>query len=132
MRPNTPSSDRHWDGSLRTAHPSRPLRVSATSASRLLRAGHSGCCRQCGNRIDVYQRADQRPIALHPTELAADQVPDTYRWHLSGGIALPHGDGSAWCRIPHILLCPRRTPATTQTSPRLQAVAATSPSAPAA
>ncbi|MFI6340815.1 DUF6083 domain-containing protein [Streptomyces sp. NPDC050535] len=109
MRP-TPAAC-HWDGSPRTARPRRPLRVTATSPSRLLRHGQSGRCRQCGNRIDFYQRADQRPIALHPAELATTQVPAACRWHLNCGIAHPHGDGSDWCRIPHTLLCPHRTPA---------------------
>ncbi|WP_242339645.1 transposase family protein [Streptomyces formicae] len=31
------------------------------------------------------------------------------RWHLSCGIAHPHGDGSTWCRIPHAVLCPARS-----------------------
>jgi hypothetical protein len=84
--------------------------VAATSPSRLLRAGQSSRCRRCGNRIDVYQRTDQRPIALHPAEVTTAQVPDSCRWHLSGGIAHPHGDGSAWCRIPHAVLCPGSTP----------------------
>ncbi|WP_405996677.1 DUF6083 domain-containing protein [Streptomyces sp. NBC_00829] len=121
MHPNTASASCHWDGSPRTARPRRPLRVSATSPSRLLRTGQSGRCRQCGHRIDRYQRADQRPVALHPTELDASQIPAFYRWHLSGGIAYPHGDGSAWCRIPHLALCPGRTP-TAQTGPYIEAL----------
>ncbi|WSQ15134.1 DUF6083 domain-containing protein [Streptomyces sp. NBC_01231] len=111
----------HWDGSPRTAHPHRPLRVSATSPSRLLRAGQGGHCRRCGNRIDAYQRTNQQPIALHPAELATVHVPEACRWHLSAGIAHPHGDGSAWCRIPHHLLCPRRTP-TLRLGPHLEAM----------
>ncbi|MGW9031155.1 DUF6083 domain-containing protein [Streptomyces sp. NPDC055722] len=110
MCPNPDSTGCHWDGSPRhTRHP-RPLRVVGTSPSRLLRAGQCGRCRRCGNRIDVYQRADQRPIALHPAEVVTAEVPDCCRWHLSGGIAHPHGDGSAWCRIPHAVLCPGSTP----------------------
>jgi uncharacterized protein DUF6083 len=110
MCPNPASTGCHWDGGPRhTRHP-RPLRVATTSPSRLLRAGQSGRCRRCGNRIDIYQRADQRPIALHPAEVTAAQVPDSCRWHLSGGIAHPHGDGSSWCRIPHAMLCPGNTP----------------------
>ncbi|MEU2915721.1 DUF6083 domain-containing protein [Streptomyces massasporeus] len=108
---STPASaGRYWDGSARIIRHPRPLRVAATSPSRLLRAGQTGRCRQCGNRIDLYQRADQRPIALHPAELAAADVPEPCRWHLSSGIAHPHGDGSAWCRLPHAVLCPARTP----------------------
>ncbi|NGO43064.1 DUF6083 domain-containing protein [Streptomyces ureilyticus] len=110
MCPNSASAPCHWDGSSRATRPRRPLRVAATSPSRLLRTGQSSRCRACGNHIDFYQRADQRPIALHPAELAAAHVPASCRWHLSSGIAHPHGDGSAWCRIPHAVLCPSRTP----------------------
>ncbi|MFJ8510199.1 DUF6083 domain-containing protein [Streptomyces avermitilis] len=106
MRPNPAPAACHWDGSPRTIRPRRSLRVAATSPSRLLRAGQSGRCRWCGNRIDWYQRGDQRPIALHPAELATAQVPASCRWHVSRGIAHPHGDGTAWCRIPHAVLCP--------------------------
>ncbi|MEU8992848.1 DUF6083 domain-containing protein [Streptomyces sp. NPDC048558] len=95
--------------------------MAGTSPSRLLRAGQSSRCRQCGNPIDLYQRADQRPIALHPTELTTTHVPEPCRWHLSSGIAYPHGDGSPWCRIPHAVLCPRRTPLC-RTGPYLEAL----------
>ncbi|MEU5335657.1 DUF6083 domain-containing protein [Streptomyces asoensis] len=101
---------RHWDGSARTTHPRRPLQVSTTSPSRLLRTGQNGHCRRCGNRVDIYQRPDHRPVALHPAELATDHVPEDCRWHLSGGIAHPHTDSSTWCRIPHHVICPRHTP----------------------
>ncbi|MGW4167281.1 DUF6083 domain-containing protein [Streptomyces chartreusis] len=107
---------RHWDGSPRITRRLRPLRPAG-----LLRAGQSSRCRRCGNRIDFYQRADQRPIALHPTELAAVHVPEPCRWHLASGIAYPHDDGSPWCRIPHAVLCPRRTPLC-RTSPCLEAL----------
>ncbi|MEU0785378.1 DUF6083 domain-containing protein [Streptomyces sp. NPDC006173] len=110
MHPNTDSPQRHWDGSPRTACPRRSQRVTTTSPSRLLRTGRGDRCRRCGHRIDWYQRADQRLIALHPTELDASRIPSPARWHLSSGIAHPHGDGSAWCRIPHLALCPARTP----------------------
>ncbi|MFI5680056.1 DUF6083 domain-containing protein [Streptomyces cellulosae] len=121
MCPTPTPAGRHWDGSPRTARRPRPLRVAGTSPSRLLRTGQSRLCRQCGNRIDLYQRTDQRPIALHPAELTAADVPESCRWHLSGGIAHPHGDGSNWCRIPHALLCPRRTP-TCHIAPGLEAI----------
>ncbi|MET9046041.1 DUF6083 domain-containing protein [Streptomyces sp. NPDC004362] len=111
MCPNPASSGCYWDGSPRHPRHSRPLRVAPTSPSRLLRAGQSGRCRRCGNRIDFFQRADQRPIALHPAEMVTAHVPDSCRWHLSGGIAYPHGDGSAWCRIPHAVLCSGSAPA---------------------
>ncbi|NEB04230.1 DUF6083 domain-containing protein [Streptomyces sp. SID13726] len=121
MRPHPTPAARHRHGSPRTAPLCRPLRMAATSPSRLLRTGHSGRCRWCGNRINWHQRADQRPIELHPTELTAADVPASCRWHLSSGIAHPHGDGSAWCRVPHSVLCPRHTP-TAPTSPHIEAV----------
>ncbi|MEU0804205.1 DUF6083 domain-containing protein [Streptomyces sp. NPDC005970] len=121
MRPRPAPAARHWDGSPRTVHLCRPLRVAATSPSRLLRTGQSGYCRWCGNRINWHQRADQRPIDLHPTELTTAHVPASCRWHLSSGIAHPHGDGSDWCRIPHTVLCPRHTP-TAPTGPHIEAV----------
>ncbi|MFF8433580.1 DUF6083 domain-containing protein [Streptomyces bacillaris] len=109
MCPNTASTGRHWDGSPRTTRAPRPLRVADTSPSRLLRCGLSARCRLCGNRVDLYQRTDRRPIALHPAELAVAHIPAPCRWHLSCGIAHPYGDGSDWCRIPHDVLCPHRT-----------------------
>ncbi|MFF3910502.1 DUF6083 domain-containing protein [Streptomyces sp. NPDC001848] len=110
MCPNTSQAGCHWDGSPRHRRHPRPLRVAATSPSRLLRAGQRSRCRHCGNLTDLYQRADQRPIALHPAELPAAHVPAACRWHLSSGSAHPHGDGSPWCRIPHTVLCPGSTP----------------------
>ncbi|NEA89447.1 hypothetical protein G3I38_21110 [Streptomyces sp. SID7958] len=118
MRPNS-TSGRHWDGSPRPRQPRRSLQVAAHSPSRLLRAGQSGRCRSCGNRIDWYQRTDHRPIALHPAEVATADVPEACRWHLSGGIAHPHDDGSGWCRLPHAALCPRPTTHPRATDPRL-------------
>ncbi|MFI5877572.1 DUF6083 domain-containing protein [Streptomyces sp. NPDC051445] len=109
MRP-TPLPGCRRDGSPRVAHRPRPVRVASSSPSRPLRTGHSTRCRHCGHRIDLYQRSDRGPIALHPAELAVAHVPEACRWHLSGGLAHPHGDGSAWCRIPHAVLCPARTP----------------------
>ncbi|MFF0017997.1 DUF6083 domain-containing protein [Streptomyces sp. NPDC005374] len=111
MCPTPSSPGCHWDGSPRISHRPRPLRVAPTSPGRLLRAGGRGRCRRCSHRLDLYQSTDQRTVALHPAELAAAHVPASCRWHLSGGIAHPHGDGSAWCRIPHAVLCPARTPA---------------------
>ncbi|MFF7975904.1 DUF6083 domain-containing protein [Streptomyces sp. NPDC007905] len=110
MHPTPSSTGRYWDGSPRSSRHPRPLRVAPTSPSRLLRAGHSSRCHRCGHRIDLYQRADHRTVALHPGELAVTHIPETCRWHLSGGIAYPHGDGSAWCRIPHAVLCPAQPP----------------------
>lgn len=111
MCPTPAPAGRHWDGSPRAPRHPRPLRVTTTSPSRLLRAGQTGGCRHCGSRIDLYPRPDQRPIALHPAELAVTDVPESCRWHLSGGIAYPHGDSSAWCRIP-----------TCRPGPRLEAI----------
>ncbi|MFJ3941777.1 DUF6083 domain-containing protein [Streptomyces parvus] len=121
MRPTPSSVGRHWDGSPRISRHPRSLRVAATSPSRLLRAGHTSRCRRCGHRTDIYPRTDQRPITLHPAELATTHVPASCRWHLSSGIAHPHGDGSAWCRVPHAVVCPART-STCPASPHLEAV----------
>ena len=98
-------------------------RSSSNRAPRLLHCGQSARCRLCGNRIDVYPRSDLRPVALHPDELTCVQIPEPYRWHLSCGIAHPHADSSAWCRIPHTVLCPSRpAPATTPLTPHVEAV----------
>ncbi|MER6385431.1 DUF6083 domain-containing protein [Streptomyces sp. NPDC001250] len=118
MRPHPAHADRYWDGSPRTIPPRRFLQISANSPSRLLRAGQTGRCRHCGNRIDWYQRHDDRPIALHPTELLTTDVPEACRWHLSSGIAHPHDDDTGWCRIPHAALCPGSARPRTR-SPRL-------------
>lgn len=118
MHPHPPATARHWDGSPLAPRRHRPLRVSATSPSRLLRTGQHSRCRTCGNRIEWYQRDNHRPIALHPAEFATTEVPAPCRWHLSCGIAHRHGDHSAWCRIPHAVLCPHRT-ITTRLTPRL-------------
>ncbi|MGW1878762.1 DUF6083 domain-containing protein [Streptomyces sp. NPDC001975] len=110
MRFHALHSDRHWDGSPRRISRRRRLQIAPTSPSRLLRAGQSCRCRHCGNRIDWYPRHDDRPIALHPAEVAVVGTPASCRWHIGGGIAYPHDDGSAWCRIPHAALCPRQPP----------------------
>ncbi|MER6032089.1 DUF6083 domain-containing protein [Streptomyces sp. NPDC001851] len=110
---------RHWDGSPRHLPPRRSLHIAANSPARLLRMGQTARCRHCGNRIDWYPRSDNRPIALHPAEVATTDVSATCRWHLSGGIAYPHDDGSEWCRIPHAVLCPRQTSHPQAGSPRL-------------
>lgn len=106
-----PANDprRRWDGTpLRSRHP-RALRVAAGSPSRLLRTAQPGSCRHCGNTVEWYPRTGhQRPVALHPRELPAAVVPARCRWHVAAGIAHGAGDGSAWCRIPHHVLCPAR------------------------
>ncbi|WP_326800508.1 DUF6083 domain-containing protein [Streptomyces sp. NBC_01788] len=101
-------ADRHWDGSPRRVSRRRGLQIAPASRSRLLRAGQSGRCRHCGNRVDWYPRHDDRPIALHPADVAVVGTPASCRWHIGGGIAHPHDDGSAWCRIPHAVLCPQQ------------------------
>ena len=108
MRSTPPS--RHWDGSLLQASRRRSLRLSSDSASRLLRCGQGGRCRDCGNRIEWYYNTDDRPVRLHPHELPAEKVPPTCHWHVSGGVAHPAGDGSGWCRLPHAMVCPARDP----------------------
>ncbi|MEU7584398.1 DUF6083 domain-containing protein [Streptomyces sp. NPDC041068] len=118
MHPHPTTQARHWDGSPLAARRHRSLRVSATSPSRLLRSGQHSRCRACGNRIEWFQRDNHRPIALHPAELAAADVPASCRWHLSCGIAHRYSDNSAWCRIPHAVLCPHRT-VTPRLTPRL-------------
>lgn len=105
------STKRHWDGTQPQARHHRRLRVASTSSSRLLRTGQSGPCTACGNRVEWYDRTGHRPVALHPNELPTSVIPSVCRWHVSSGTAYPAGDGSAWCRIPHALLCPgRETP----------------------
>ncbi|WP_413755050.1 DUF6083 domain-containing protein [Streptomyces sp. MMBL 11-3] len=121
MHPHPLSTGCSRDDSTPAVHRRRPLRVAAASPSRLLRTGQSGRCRGCGNRIEFYPRANQRPIALHPAELATVHVPAACQWHVSCGIAHPHGDGRPWCRLPHSVLCPERTP-TTETGPHLTAL----------
>jgi hypothetical protein len=111
-----PANDprRRWDGSPARSHHPRALRVAHSSPSRLLRTAQPGSCRYCGNRIEWYPRPDhERPVALHPRELAAAAVPARCRWHVGAGIAHRAGDGSTWCRVPHHLLCPARETAFT-------------------
>ncbi|MFC9071768.1 DUF6083 domain-containing protein [Streptomyces griseoincarnatus] len=106
MCPHTSPTAHHGDGSPHLP-PRRFLQIATHSPSRLLRAGQTGRCRSCGNRIDWYQRADNRPIPSHPTAAATTDVPAACRRHTSNGIAYPHDDGSGWCRLPHAAQCPR-------------------------
>ncbi|MFJ7118346.1 DUF6083 domain-containing protein [Streptomyces albogriseolus] len=99
-------SARRWDGSRASAPQRRSLRIAPGSASRLLRCGQTTSCRACGNPVESYLRADDRLVQLHPHELPVAGVPESYRWHVSRGIAHPAGDGSSWCRLAHDLLCP--------------------------
>ncbi|MET8405884.1 DUF6083 domain-containing protein [Streptomyces sp900116325] len=113
----TPSSGRRWDGTPARPHHQCTLRVAPDSPTRLVRGAQLGRCRDCGNRIDWYTRTDNGPVSLHPQELPATAVPATSRWHVSSGIAHPAHDGTPWCRIPHLALCPARkapTPLTPQ------------------
>ncbi|WP_369033260.1 DUF6083 domain-containing protein [Streptomyces adonidis] len=101
-------SARRWDGSRANAPQRRSLRIAPDSASRLLRCGQTGTCRECGNPVESYLRSDDRLVELHPRELPAAWVPESNRWHVSCGIAYPGGDGNSWCRLAHALLCPTR------------------------
>ncbi|WP_221354821.1 DUF6083 domain-containing protein [Streptomyces beigongshangae] len=111
-------SARRWDGSRASAPRRRSLRIAPDSTSRLLRCGQTASCRECGNPVEWYLRADDRLVQLHPHELSAARVPESCRWHVSCGIAHPVGDGSGWCRLAHALLCPARptSPAAQQLS----------------
>lgn len=35
-------------------------------------------------------------------------MPADHRWHVSSGLAFAAGDGSAWCRLSHAVVCPAR------------------------
>lgn len=97
---------RRWDGSRFAVYRSRVLGIAPASPSRLLRCAQRGRCRACGNVIEWYGRPEQAPIGLHPQELAVATVPALCRWHVSAGLAHAQGDGTAWCRIPHLVVCP--------------------------
>ncbi|MFD8475204.1 DUF6083 domain-containing protein [Streptomyces globisporus] len=102
---------RRWDGTSVRFPRSRSLRVDADSPTRLVRSAQSGRCPDCGNRVDWHPRTDGdgRPVGLHPQELLAAAVPALSRWHVSSGIAHPAHDGTPWCRILHMALCPARS-----------------------
>ncbi|WP_328623706.1 DUF6083 domain-containing protein [Streptomyces sp. NBC_00353] len=118
---STASSGRRWDGTPARPHRQRALRVAPDSLTRLVRSAQSSRCRDCGNRIDWYTRTDNRPVSLHPHELDATAVPVASRWHVSSGIAHLAGDGTPWCRIPHLALCPAR-PAPSPLTPQVAAL----------
>ncbi|WP_241672233.1 DUF6083 domain-containing protein [Streptomyces sp. IB2014 016-6] len=106
---STSASTRHrWDGTRHPAYRHRGLKVAPTSTSRLLRTGQSGRCTMCGNLIEWYEHTGHRPVALHPNELPTSVIPTAVRWHVSSGTAYPASDGTPWCRISHVLLCPGR------------------------
>ncbi|MQL61905.1 hypothetical protein F6Q10_04505 [Streptomyces vinaceus] len=84
------------------------MRVAPDAVSRLLRCSQSDRCRDCGNRIEWYQRGRQSAVRLHPHEVPVTAVPAACRWHVSSGVAHPSEDGTRWCRLPHAVLCPAR------------------------
>lgn len=102
-------------------HRQRTLRVAHDSPTRLVRSAQPSRCHDCGNRNDWYTRTDNRPISLHPHELDATAVPAASRWHVSSGIAHPADDGTPWCRISHLALCPARN-APTPLTPQIAAL----------
>lgn len=109
-RPTPSHSRRSWDGSRTGTRTHRLLRLAPEPGTPLLRAGQTSRCGDCGNLIEWYHRPDHRPVPLHPKELPAAFVPKASRWHVSSGIAYATGDGTAWCRLPHAVLCPARPP----------------------
>ncbi|MFI8759353.1 DUF6083 domain-containing protein [Streptomyces sp. NPDC058319] len=124
MRPS--SARRHWDGSPVQSPARRSLRLDPDSPTGLLRCAQRGRCRECGNPVEWYHRVRDRPVRLHPRELPVDDVPADYRWHVSSGLAYPAGDGSAWCRLAHAVVCPARDadPAIVPTLTKLRQVLA--------
>ncbi|MGW1748398.1 DUF6083 domain-containing protein [Streptomyces sp. NPDC002092] len=124
MRPSSTHRDR--DGSPGQCHQRRSLRVAPDSPTRLLRCAQRDHCRECGNAVEWYHRVRDRPVRLHPRELPVAEVPADHRWHVSSGLAYPAGDGSAWCRLAHDVVCPARDagPATVPTLTRLRRVLA--------
>ncbi|WP_327419849.1 DUF6083 domain-containing protein [Streptomyces sp. NBC_01230] len=118
---STASSGRQWDGTPNRPHRQRTLRVAHDSPTRLVRSAQPSRCRDCGNRIDWYTRTADHPVSLHPHELDATTVPAATQWHVSSGIAHPADDGTPWCRIPHLALCPARD-APTLLSPQIAAL----------
>jgi Family of unknown function (DUF6083) len=99
-------ADHAWDSSFKNRRPQRNLRVDKDNHSRLLRAGQRAPCTGCGNPVDWHYHPDNRPVPLHPHELPTTAVPPTHRWHLAQGIAYPIPDGTPWCRISHLAICP--------------------------
>ncbi|WP_405773660.1 DUF6083 domain-containing protein [Streptomyces sp. NBC_00859] len=119
MRPTTSSTThrRDGDGTIRRPH-ARRLRVTTHTSSRLLRTAQAARCPTGGNLVEWYARPTQPAVALHPRELPASTVPDHQRWHVSSGYAHPAHDGTPWCRISHLLLCPTQ-PHQQETTPQL-------------
>ncbi|WUQ66860.1 DUF6083 domain-containing protein [Streptomyces canus] len=106
--PPAAAAARFWDGRPVHVPARRSLRVAPHAISRLLRCGQSDRCRDCGNRIEWYQRDRHRAVRLHPGEVLVSAVPAACRWHVSSGVAHPSHDGTPWCRLPHAVLCPAR------------------------
>ncbi|MFF2792855.1 DUF6083 domain-containing protein [Streptomyces sp. NPDC058049] len=107
MRSTHARSGRRRDSSsLPPRH--RALRIAMDSPHRLLRMAQGGSCTDCGNQVHWHQGIEHQPVCLHPHELPTAAVPEVHRWHIGAGIAYPAGDGSPWCRIAHLTLCPAR------------------------
>ncbi|MFB6628145.1 DUF6083 domain-containing protein [Streptomyces sp. NPDC056374] len=109
MRTIHSSSSHHWDGSPITPGRRRALRVAADSPTRLLRTAQHGECRDCGNQVAWHTTITQRAIPFHPAELPTVIVPEPHRWHVASGVAHHADDGTPWCRITHLTLCPAHT-----------------------
>ncbi|MGW7521854.1 DUF6083 domain-containing protein [Streptomyces sp. NPDC054796] len=84
-----------------------PMRLDASSHSKLLRRKAAGECRYCGVRVEWFDRFDRTRIPL-TTEVPRSQVPERFRWYVDAGVAYPGNDpgGSRYCRIPHPAVCP--------------------------
>ncbi|MGW3398452.1 DUF6083 domain-containing protein [Streptomyces hydrogenans] len=105
MHPH-PAASRRRDSTRRQR---RTLTVAHDSPGRLLRCAQTARCPHCGNRIDRHTTTSPHTVSLHPGELPTELVSADYRWHLASGIAYPAGDGSPWCRIAHLAVCPADT-----------------------
>ncbi|WP_079079105.1 DUF6083 domain-containing protein [Streptomyces sp. DSM 15324] len=73
--------------------------------------GSAACRRTTSTCASARRTPSTSPWPCSSRAASQDQLADRLfrRALVSGGIAHPHGDGSAWCRIPHAVLCPRRT-----------------------
>ena len=110
---NPGADDFRWDSTPKNYRPPRALRVSPDSPTKLLRGARLSRCTTCGNVVEWYHQPTGDSVPLHPYELPAQDVPSDDRWHVHSGLAHASDDGSAWCRIRHLAVCP-----TTRTAPR--------------
>lgn len=106
---STHTTGRGWGGTPKSHGRVRSLTVAHDSPSCLLRSAQPAHCHGCGNPINWHTTSNRRAIPLHPFELPTAIVPEPHRWHLASGIAHPAGDGSPWCHLAHLTLCPART-----------------------